>query len=225
MIECEFCRKLFKPRKRYGHEDQPDQKYCGRKCYFAHREIIAGKRLIAGKCNLCGKEIRRWPSQMYDINYCSKSCANRANHPVNNPNKIYLPQVPVNCENCKKQFFVFPHRQKIAKFCSKGCYYEHKSTTKPKARQNGLRNLPNKCMICDFDITIAVHHIIPKREGGKDEISNLAILCPNHHAMADRNLISREELFSLNRAAIAQLRENQLPSHQPLNEQHSTVHI
>lgn len=215
MINCKYCNKSFKPRKRYGYENQPDQQYCSRKCYFTHRKEMTGGRLAVGTCAECGKEVRRWPSQMHEINYCSKSCANKANHPINNPDKEYLPQVPRNCLNCDKQFFIFPYRQHIAKFCSRDCYYDYKATTQPKPRQNGLRNFPHQCMICEFNITVAVHHIIPRREGGKDEITNLVVLCPNHHAMADRNLISREELTLLNRAAIAQLSENQPPFHQP----------
>jgi len=56
-------------------------------------------------------------------------------------------------------------------------------------------------MICGFDITVAVHHIMPRSEGGSDELDNLIVLCPNHHAMADRNLIDRADLVAINQAA------------------------
>ncbi len=46
------------------------------------------------------------------------------------------------------------------------------------------------CMIpgCDFELIkedgeqyIEVHHIVPMFDGGKDELMNLSVLCPNHH--------------------------------------------
>jgi predicted restriction endonuclease len=54
-----------------------------------------------------------------------------------------------------------------------------------------------KCKICGFDVLVEVHHIKPRRRnggGGTNDLSNLITLCPNHHAMADRELISNEEL-------------------------------
>lgn len=47
-----------------------------------------------------------------------------------------------------------------------------------------------KCIICGFDEVVEVHHIIPRRVGGDDSPENLILLCPNHHAMADRGMIS-----------------------------------
>lgn len=46
-----------------------------------------------------------------------------------------------------------------------------------------------KCAICGFDEVIEVHHIIPRRIGGTDELENLIVLCPNHHSLADRGMI------------------------------------
>lgn len=58
------------------------------------------------------------------------------------------------------------------------------------------------CIVCGWDDdTCDVHHIHPRKEGGSDELTNLAVLCPNHHRGADRGKISREELSLLARAA------------------------
>ncbi len=46
-----------------------------------------------------------------------------------------------------------------------------------------------KCMVCSFDEIVEIHHIIPRYLGGSDELENLALLCPNHHALADRGMI------------------------------------
>lgn len=46
-----------------------------------------------------------------------------------------------------------------------------------------------KCAVCSFDEVVEVHHIIPQRAGGTDDPDNLILLCPNHHAMADRGML------------------------------------
>lgn len=203
MTICKQCSKEFKGRERYGYERDTDQLFCSRNCYTAFRRNQIGSRQIV-TCAKCGKQFKRWPSQIGEVNYCSKSCANSANHPSNRPRRKYTPPIERICENCGKTFRIFPYRQPTARFCSKNCWYEFRTTSSPKPRDSGLRNLPNQCMICGFDIVVSVHHIIPKREGGTDALNNLIVLCPNHHAMADRNLIEREKLMSINLAAIAQ---------------------
>jgi predicted HNH restriction endonuclease len=51
-----------------------------------------------------------------------------------------------------------------------------------------------KCIVCGFDTAVVVHHIIPKADNGTNDPENLAVLCPNHHAMVHKNMISSEEL-------------------------------
>ena len=212
MAHCKHCGGEFVPRKRYGHDGQPDQMFCCRACYFAYKKAIGNSRVTV-TCAKCGRQFKRWPSQLSgERNYCSKRCANSANHPSNRPRE-YLPPETKLCENCGAEFKVWPYRARQARFCSRGCAYEARTTTTPKARDNGLRNMPHRCMVCGFDVTVAVHHIIPRREGGRDSIDNLVVLCPNHHAMADRNLISRDTLTALSRAAVAQLSASQHQSH------------
>jgi len=47
-----------------------------------------------------------------------------------------------------------------------------------------------KCAVCGFDEVVEVHHIIPRYLNGSDNIDNLILLCPNHHALADRGMIN-----------------------------------
>lgn len=68
------------------------------------------------------------------------------------------------------------------------------------------------CEVCGWCLesgdwrSLHCHHVIPVSCGGTDRVSNLVVLCPNHHAAAHRTgkrrgavwqgPISREELFA-----------------------------
>ncbi len=79
-------------------------------------------------------------------------------------------------------------------------YSNNEEKIKQQLRFRGLTNGKNsyksvyekyngKCMVCSFDEVVEIHHIIPRYLGGSDELENLALLCPNHHALADRGAI------------------------------------
>jgi 5-methylcytosine-specific restriction endonuclease McrA len=55
-----------------------------------------------------------------------------------------------------------------------------------------------KCAVCSFDEVVEVHHIIPQRVGGTNDPENLILLCPNHHAMADRGMLFMKDTNSPN---------------------------
>jgi predicted HNH restriction endonuclease len=67
---------------------------------------------------------------------------------------------------------------------------KHNSKNK-KGKENCIGD---KCIICGFDIVTHKHHLVPVLEGGLFEKENLICLCPNHHEMLHKNLISREEI-------------------------------
>ena len=50
-------------------------------------------------------------------------------------------------------------------------------------REKILGILGRKCQICGFDDVVEIHHIQPASKGGNEDLSNLAVLCPNHHRM------------------------------------------
>lgn len=47
--------------------------------------------------------------------------------------------------------------------------------------------------LCTFKLCLEVHHIVARADGGSDTLGNLITLCPNHHAMAHRKLITAEQ--------------------------------
>lgn len=46
----------------------------------------------------------------------------------------------------------------------------------------------HKCMVCNYQIIVEAHHILPRSEGGRMTIDNGILLCPNHHAEAHAGL-------------------------------------
>lgn len=46
-----------------------------------------------------------------------------------------------------------------------------------------------RCAVCGFSEVVEVHHIVSRAMGGSDMLSNLILVCPNHHSMIDRGLI------------------------------------
>jgi hypothetical protein len=47
---------------------------------------------------------------------------------------------------------------------------------------------------CNREDNLEVHHIVPRSEGGRNTFDNLIVLCPTHHAMADKGSIPRSRL-------------------------------
>lgn len=54
----------------------------------------------------------------------------------------------------------------------------------PRTVSKLLRRMKISCCICSWnEATCDIHHIIPKKDGGTNDDTNLTILCPNHHRM------------------------------------------
>ncbi|MES2060224.1 MAG: helix-turn-helix domain-containing protein [Patescibacteria group bacterium] len=51
-----------------------------------------------------------------------------------------------------------------------------------------------RCAVCNFDEVTEVHHIIPVKLGGSNDIENLILLCPNHHKLADKGMLNIKDI-------------------------------
>lgn len=57
-------------------------------------------------------------------------------------------------------------------------------------RSQAIKQYGNKCELCTYSLSLDVHHIRPKFEGGLHETGNLMILCPNCHALITRKIFT-----------------------------------
>jgi predicted restriction endonuclease len=65
-----------------------------------------------------------------------------------------------------------------------------------KTNISKVRNKGGKCIVCGFNAVIDLHHLIPVSKGGFFEENNLVCLCPNHHEMLHRGLITPDEILT-----------------------------
>lgn len=56
-------------------------------------------------------------------------------------------------------------------------------------RTQAIKQYGKKCELCNYNMTIDTHHIIPKYKGGPHEIDNLMVICPNCHALITRGAL------------------------------------
>ena len=178
-----------------------------------------GKRFISGHngrgrrkspnsfcCQQCGCTFETRP-HVNDRKYCSSKCRDEFRksrtgslHPLYN--RLEHP-----CGICGELVKVTPAMLKNKRmcFCSKACSKEsHRRSLAGRAKSNIPRSGKmsarvrdgGKCVICGFSHVTAVHHIIPRKEGGSNDLENLVTLCPNHHYMAHAGLISSAFLLT-----------------------------
>ncbi len=126
------------------------------------------------------KELRRGNAK-----FCSLSCA--AKH-GNKQNELHQKQFI--CRQCGVTFL---NTQNTSQYCSHRCKQRSANSRRSSKWNKALNLLP--CEICGWQrASRDVHHIVPIKDGGSNEITNLITLCPNCHREADRNLISQEQL-------------------------------
>lgn len=188
--------------------------FCSRVCYWTYRGTgtdeyrrVEYKTLI---CGHCGKEFqrRKQEAERAHTQFCSRKCAGTitGGTPVRKPSQ---PSYNKPCEVCGKLFNVKASRD-VGRFCSRACMGVWRSTdilgagnpnhrhgqNAMSARTVAMRCFPAQCIICQWSISVDIHHIVPKTQGGDNTPRNLAVLCPNHHRMAEMNLLTSDELQS-----------------------------
>lgn len=146
--------------------------------------------------------------------YCSRSCAN--SHSLSNEQKTHISNGMHNsikwqiylqrehktynyiCEKCGQYFVTFKKIREGKKITCDNCKRKVKHSKENELNSildcskrtitKILKRSKIGCVICGWnESTCDIHHIIEKSKGGLDNISNLIIVCPNHHRMIHTN--------------------------------------
>lgn len=176
-------------------------------------------------CNKCGKEyyVTCTKIQFEKGRYrktCSSGCANsrkmteekreRIRNSVKNTfdKKRKERKYTYICEKCGNSFIsYFKIRKERKKHCD-NCkqkyphYHDDPKTILDLSKRTITKILCRAnigCSICGWNkSTCDIHHIIPRKNNGSDEISNLIIVCPNcHRIIHNSNVYSEEYLKEL----------------------------
>jgi hypothetical protein len=149
-------------------------------------------RTIERKCENCESLFMADPREVNRGNakYCSLSCSSK--NIRKNQEKIIK-----SCVVCNEHYET---KDKNSKYCSSICkqrHYREKLRKDDNLSMKTYNRVFKKigCEICGWnESTTDLHHIIPVSEGGINELNNLINVCPNHHRMIHKNLISEDKI-------------------------------
>lgn len=100
-------------------------------------------------------------------------------------NRLSIVHLEGKCSDCKTTFTTtMPEKDYklgtgMVHFCKK-CNVKIDYKIVGYDEQFLVELIGQPCKICNYPIS-DIHHIIPKKFGGTDEMDNLVNLCPNHH--------------------------------------------
>ena len=210
---CKHCGQVF-----YLTSNTRGQ-FCSKQCYQNFRQANPGfyrkNALVTLTCDGCGKTFQRRKHEIRSEKvYCSAKCSAAANSRLR-ANGVVRGKVTKTCEECGKEYTLSHAHSIKRRFCSRECNQAARSRlfsgennpnfrhgkNRNAAKWNAYRWYPKRCAICGFDIAVEIHHIRPIAKDGMNSVENLIILCPNHHAMAGRNMFTEDELQAAAKAA------------------------
>ena len=125
--------------------------------------------------------------------YCSISCASKVTKDQQY-NKI--------CKHCGTNY---TSASKASKYCSTSCKGKnYRLKSKDDSSEGvGIKQLykiftDKGCEICGWNETSCdIHHIIEVSNGGTNQLNNVVNVCPNHHRMIHKNLVSQDNLLKI----------------------------
>lgn len=148
-------------------------------------------------CGICGNKFRTRPHKLKAGKplYCSIACRNKGIERSDTKPCDYCGE-PVTRR--KSSFYRGGARQV---FCNRICSSKWRGINPSAERLSNYRKNADKhkflygsaCFICGFDRYVEFCHIIPAAIGGTTHPSNIVALCPNHHKLMDRELLTPEE--------------------------------
>ena len=156
-------------------------------------------------CENCGKEI----SIVFGSGrFCSKSCANKRTFTQEQKDKVSaavkraydkIERDGKTCEKCGQVFHSRDMSRKLCSNCLPTTIKHTKGKEDPKSildvskrtTMKILKRMDLPCSCCGFyvkGVSLDLHHITPRKNGGTNDMSNLTYICPNCHRIAHTDI-------------------------------------
>lgn len=204
---CEYCHKSF-------IASYSAARFCSMSCAGKWQQTFnkpIRKGWIDFECEQCHKIFQDWRAQIGKRRFCNRECLYDFYAQLSRIEKR-PGQESGMCKICQKEFFYYSSARPNAQYCSDQCRqidhpqkvngynsgsWDPNRNTKTSGAI-GKKYLGDVCAICGWkETTCDVHHIISRKNGGDNKLENLIVLCPNHHRMVEKKLITQESLQSI----------------------------
>src|SRR3990167_3902406 len=187
------------------------------------------RKTTTKSCLWCNKKFSPAISEVRRGNckFCSLSCV------CHYRNKYYLTrsiktEIKI-CNFCHKKFH---HRsyKGLGKFCSLVCKNNFQRGLQPGHPNQNIRrkwkslafsHYGETCEVCGYSLSVDVHHLIPRSEGGKDETNNLSVLCPNHNREIHLGILTVGDIRNIRKQKLVEM-EGYEPSSRKITLKTST---
>lgn len=156
-------------------------------------------------CPVCQSVV---PEKAHKTKFCSQTCAaifNNKKYPKRKPNPPLCTcgnpksRGAIKCQKCRnietEAFFASRSLKEVS--CQGNARIKYSQVRKHAIKVLCEEGRPKICQICGFDVVVEVHHIQPISDFQETDLiseinhpNNLLYLCPNHHAMFERNLLT-----------------------------------
>lgn len=182
----------------------------GRLFVSGHNSRSRRKPQVDQSCIFCGNLFSGTAKAMAGRSYCSATCRDRHRRSLAGPAHPQRKRVQMSCAVCGVNIEALPNKLKNRpdQYCSAECGREGRARKirgilKPVSHWRTLakRTYGSRCVVCGFEHAVDVHHVVPRCQGGSNEVSNLVPLCPNHHVMIHMGLLSIAEVIRARDAA------------------------
>ena len=150
-------------------------------------------------CPLCRVEIKVAPSRFRNSRrvFCSRACANKGMRaPITEAvMKLYregkkIREIAVMLQRSESTVGGLLHRRKLKMRWGTG-------THPTSLRERFKKLLSDSCQLCGYARVVELAHIWPAAKGGRFELENLVVLCPNCHHLFDHQMLTEEEQWKL----------------------------
>lgn len=209
--ECDHCGKGFKTYSKYKGRG----KFCSRVCF---NEFRKKRSVLTFDCLNCGKKFDRLGWRVKAENQRPKFCGTNCYRNFQRTNPPSFGKAKIDPREYGKLVTLYESGLKMREIAERydvsytvmrgyfkriGVPVRQAGFYSAKQSEQFLRNYLNgkyvqTCRVCGWNKgKCDVHHIVPRRDGGSNELSNVVLICPNCHRLAEEGTLTAQELKTI----------------------------